>query len=528
MTAWRTRGREHRGAAGRARQPARRPPHPAPHRSAAPHAGRPAPHRAGAGPRDGREPLQRSRAACGPCTAMGVIHSRQGAGTFIQDGPPSLDSQPLGLLAALHGFSRRRDVRGARRARGRRSPACRPQRASRRADGGDGRGSGEHVRVPRRSARVPASTTCASTGPWPPAPTTRSWPRSWTWSRRSSTSGGARRSSAPQDLRESAEMHRRIYQAIRRRDADAARDGDGRAPATWPLGRAGPPRTPSPPPERRAKAAPRARRTARNRRGELAYTRLEPRRARWRSSPAGPPASAARSSTAWPRPAPTWWRPRGDRSRSRTPRPRSRRGAAAPCGSPSDVTDRAVARGGARARRRAPRQGRHPGQLRRPHQAPADPRDGRGRLGRHPRHQPDSARSGPARSSAATCSSAATAASSTSRRSRRSWRSSRSRPTPPARRPWPRLTKSLAVEWGPRGVNVNAIAPGVFPTDLNRALLEGTDRGQEFLARTPLKRFGRVEELAGAAVFLASDAASFVNGEVLVVDGGFLASGVNQ
>jgi NAD(P)-dependent dehydrogenase (short-subunit alcohol dehydrogenase family) len=90
------------------------------------------------------------------------------------------------------------------------------------------------------------------------------------------------------------------------------------------------------------------------------------------------------------------------------------------------------------------------------------------------------------------------------------------------------LTKSLALEWGPRGVNVNAIAPGVFPTPLNKTLLEGTARGQEFLTRTPLKRFGRTEELAGAAVFLASDAASFVNGEVVSVDGGFLASGVNQ
>lgn len=90
------------------------------------------------------------------------------------------------------------------------------------------------------------------------------------------------------------------------------------------------------------------------------------------------------------------------------------------------------------------------------------------------------------------------------------------------------LTKSLAVEWGPRGVNVNAIAPGVFPTDLNRGLLEGTPRGNELLVRTPLRRYGRVEELAGACVFLASDSASFVNGEVLVVDGGFLASGVNQ
>jgi NAD(P)-dependent dehydrogenase (short-subunit alcohol dehydrogenase family) len=90
------------------------------------------------------------------------------------------------------------------------------------------------------------------------------------------------------------------------------------------------------------------------------------------------------------------------------------------------------------------------------------------------------------------------------------------------------LTKSLAVEWAPHGVCVNAILPGVFPTELNRKLLDGTPRGQEFLLRTPMKRFGRVEELAGAAVFLASDAASFVTGEILTVDGGILASGVNQ
>ena len=90
------------------------------------------------------------------------------------------------------------------------------------------------------------------------------------------------------------------------------------------------------------------------------------------------------------------------------------------------------------------------------------------------------------------------------------------------------LTRSLAVEWSKKGVTVNAIAPGVFRTALNADLLDNTPRGQELLMRTPMGRFGRTEELVGAAVYLSSDAASFVTGETLVVDGGFLASGVNQ
>ncbi len=90
------------------------------------------------------------------------------------------------------------------------------------------------------------------------------------------------------------------------------------------------------------------------------------------------------------------------------------------------------------------------------------------------------------------------------------------------------LTKSLAVEWSRRGVLVNAIAPGVFRTALNSNLLDNSERGREFLVRTPMGRFGKTEELVGAAIYLASDAASFVAGEIIAVDGGFLASGVNQ
>jgi NAD(P)-dependent dehydrogenase (short-subunit alcohol dehydrogenase family) len=90
------------------------------------------------------------------------------------------------------------------------------------------------------------------------------------------------------------------------------------------------------------------------------------------------------------------------------------------------------------------------------------------------------------------------------------------------------LTKSLAIEWARAGVCVNAILPGVFRTALNAGLLDGTARGSELLMRTPMARFGDVDDLVGAAIFLASESARFVTGQLLAVDGGFLASGVNQ
>jgi NAD(P)-dependent dehydrogenase (short-subunit alcohol dehydrogenase family) len=90
------------------------------------------------------------------------------------------------------------------------------------------------------------------------------------------------------------------------------------------------------------------------------------------------------------------------------------------------------------------------------------------------------------------------------------------------------LTRSLACEWAQDGISVNAIAPGIFPTEMTNGIVTGTARGQELLARTPMRRFGNPEELVGAAVLLASDGASFITGQCITVDGGFLASGVNS
>ena len=86
------------------------------------------------------------------------------------------------------------------------------------------------------------------------------------------------------------------------------------------------------------------------------------------------------------------------------------------------------------------------------------------------------------------------------------------------------LTKGMAIDWGPHGLNVNGIGPGYFKTELNEKLVNDPQFSDWLIKRTPTRRWGDVEELTGAAVFLASDASSFVNGHILYVDGGVTAT----
>ncbi|HYO81398.1 MAG TPA: SDR family oxidoreductase [Bryobacteraceae bacterium] len=88
------------------------------------------------------------------------------------------------------------------------------------------------------------------------------------------------------------------------------------------------------------------------------------------------------------------------------------------------------------------------------------------------------------------------------------------------------LTKQLATEWAKENVRVNAIAPGVFRTPLNSAALDIPERAGAILGRTPMGRFGHVDELVGTALLLASSAGSFITGQIIAVDGGFLAKGI--
>ena len=90
------------------------------------------------------------------------------------------------------------------------------------------------------------------------------------------------------------------------------------------------------------------------------------------------------------------------------------------------------------------------------------------------------------------------------------------------------LTRGLTNEWAKFGIRTNAIAPGFVPTDINRKMIEGTDRGRRILEHTPMERFGVAEEIAGAAVYLASDAASFTNGITMPIDGGYLGAGITD
>jgi gluconate 5-dehydrogenase len=86
------------------------------------------------------------------------------------------------------------------------------------------------------------------------------------------------------------------------------------------------------------------------------------------------------------------------------------------------------------------------------------------------------------------------------------------------------LTKGMAIDWGPHGIQVNGLGPGYFKTELTAALVKDAEFSKWLVGRTPSRRWGNVEDLAGAAVFLASAASDFVNGHILYVDGGVTAA----
>jgi GntR family transcriptional regulator, transcriptional repressor for pyruvate dehydrogenase complex len=153
--------------------------------------------------------------------AIGVVQTRHGSGTYITDGPPALDSAPLGMLAALHGFSPEQMFEARRvletGVAGLAAERATPEQVAAMAD--EVAGMFASLDDPRSSS----CTMCGSTGPWRAGAATRSWPPSWRWCRASTSNSGAVTVRTPEQLRDVAVIHRNIYHAVRARDAERAR-----------------------------------------------------------------------------------------------------------------------------------------------------------------------------------------------------------------------------------------------------------------------------------------------------------------